>query len=423
MKYNLCCFGIFEKKNWFIPGLNIVNQSKVIRDIHAKCHELFCCLLLRGVPLGVLYKILRKGHSTIAMFSSRQGLPSPWIIFALPKLFPSTQNGHWATRCSEFGVNTAIALELKVLLGAPQANWPLLQKVLLMRGATLSAIIFHHLMGNLPMPENFIPSLSQPLMDRENFFKKCEGFLCGNECNEIESWTNAMLDPVSQTNYQIVLALSYVIMMTGKSSDIDNVLIAALEKNIVKDWSSCLDRRQVWIQKRAPWLEAIVHLIYPILDPIVHMLVTAIQGGGSMYQVMSLSISCFGEMWDCIPDCVYNVATSLSEILPADIKPLGDDVLIQLLYCSLYTKLLETSQKLGTDDEKATICQTLAEAICSIDEDNKHTAQIKAFLEQTRESQRSSNILNEEGLDEPGLSFVSTTKVIYQLNIRGFGGN
>jgi protein KIAA0825 len=38
-------------------GLNIINQSKVVRDIQAKCQELFQCLLLRGVPLGVLYKV------------------------------------------------------------------------------------------------------------------------------------------------------------------------------------------------------------------------------------------------------------------------------------------------------------------------------------------------------------------------------
>lgn len=38
-------------------GFNITNQTKTIRDIHAKCQELFSCLLLRGVPLGVLFKV------------------------------------------------------------------------------------------------------------------------------------------------------------------------------------------------------------------------------------------------------------------------------------------------------------------------------------------------------------------------------
>lgn len=38
-------------------GLNLTGQSKIIRDVHAKCQELFCCLLLRGVPLGSLYKV------------------------------------------------------------------------------------------------------------------------------------------------------------------------------------------------------------------------------------------------------------------------------------------------------------------------------------------------------------------------------
>lgn len=38
-------------------GLNLSSQSKIIRDVHAKCQELFCCLLLRGVSLGSLYKV------------------------------------------------------------------------------------------------------------------------------------------------------------------------------------------------------------------------------------------------------------------------------------------------------------------------------------------------------------------------------
>lgn len=38
-------------------GLNISSLSKIIRDVHAKCHELLICLLLRGAPLHCLYKV------------------------------------------------------------------------------------------------------------------------------------------------------------------------------------------------------------------------------------------------------------------------------------------------------------------------------------------------------------------------------
>lgn len=38
-------------------GLQLSNQSVIVRDIHAKCRELFYCLLLRGAPLGVLSKV------------------------------------------------------------------------------------------------------------------------------------------------------------------------------------------------------------------------------------------------------------------------------------------------------------------------------------------------------------------------------
>lgn len=173
-------------------GLNITNQSKIVRDVHAKCQELFCCLLLRGVPLGVLYKVMQKGTANVSMFGSRLGLPSPWIIFALPKYFPVSQSGHWASRCSDFSTNTAIALELKILLNSPQANWSLLLKILLMRDATLSSIIMNHLIQNIPTSDCFISSLDQPFMKQTKHTSKCDGFLCGKECNKLSEWISGL---------------------------------------------------------------------------------------------------------------------------------------------------------------------------------------------------------------------------------------
>lgn len=246
-------------------------------------------------------------------------------------------------------------------------------------------------------------------------------------------------DPIGQTNYQVLMGLTYIVIMAGKTSDVNKTLISALEKSKLNDWASCLDRRQVWNQKRPPWLEAILHLIYPILNPIIHMLVSAVQTTASIYQAMSLSLSCFSEMWDCIPDCLYTVISCLTEILPAEIRPLGDSVLIQLLYMALYSKLLEASeseaeaelkeQKENKDSTtpptpamegpvstinmkpRSVICQTLAEAICFIDEDNKHTDQINSLINQARESQRSTNTLENEMEEAVGLSFASTSKI------------
>lgn len=44
-----------------LAGLNIAQQSKSIRDIHCKCEELFVILLMRGIPLGSLYKVCEIG--------------------------------------------------------------------------------------------------------------------------------------------------------------------------------------------------------------------------------------------------------------------------------------------------------------------------------------------------------------------------
>lgn len=281
-------------------------------------------------------------------------------------------------------------------------------------------------------------------------------------------------DPIGQNNYQTVLALCYVVILTGKTFDINATIVRALDKSVDSAWASCLDRRQVWNQKRPPWFEAILYFVYAVLDPIVHMLVVAMQTGGTMYQAMALAISCLAEMSDCVPSCLYTVTNALTEILPTDVKPLGGSVLIQTLFAALYTKLLEniqiedaaaaaaataaatragsgvlgrataraTTSTAPLDGSKplsrATLCGMLAEAICSIDEDNKHTEALEGLIRVVRDSQRSvvlsddedclsladeqrADTVDADGCDDDdddeadeehaGLSFVSTVKL------------
>lgn len=99
--------------------------------------------------------------------------------------------------------------------------------------------------------------------------------------------------------------------------------------------------------------------------------------------------------------------------------------MIQILFSALYTKLLEASKTETMEgdggvssnspenlEQKSSICNVLAEAICSIDEDNKHTESITALINYARESQRSKGDLDDTG-EGVGLSFVSTVKVKY----------
>lgn len=81
------------------------------------------------------------------------------------------------------------------------------------------------------------------------------------------------------------MAITYILTLIGKSSDVASMLITTFDRSVPKDWSNCLDRRQVWNQKRPPWFEALHHTIYPILTPIVNILVSSMQTGATIYQV------------------------------------------------------------------------------------------------------------------------------------------
>lgn len=228
---------------------------------------------------------MRKGSSTLNLFKTQIGTSSPWIRFAMPTIYSNDDNNKNAQRLSELTKNTAVALELKILLNSPQADWPLLLKILLMRNSYLSGIIFAHLIEYLPSEDCYKTALSQPFAKDEASTEKCNRFLCGKECKSVAEWACADDDPVGQTNYQVVLALVYVLTAIGKTSDIKSTIVLLLEESTAKDWSNCLDRRQVWDQKRPPWFEAVHHFIYPILNPIVNILISSIQNGATIYQV------------------------------------------------------------------------------------------------------------------------------------------
>lgn len=109
-------------------------------------------------------------------------------------------------------------------------------------------------------------------------------------------------------------------------------------------------------------------------------------------QTMAIMLSCLTEMLECIPNNVFFMAAALGEVITTEIRPLGESVILQTLCSALYTKLLaivdgenataadqtiEAIPNLG----KSSICSTLGEAICALDEDNKHTEGIQALIE------------------------------------------
>lgn len=229
---------------------------------------------------------------TLNMFKAQgESSSSPWIRFAMPNIFLNNDTNIMAQRLSQFTKNAAIAFELKILLNSPQAHWPLLLKIIMMRDSFLSSIIFSHLIKYLPTNDSFKTALTQPFATHEITAEKCKRFLCAKECQSVAEWAGTNDDPVGQTNYQIVLALVYVLIATGTASDIRSTFIVPLEQLTERDWSNALDRRQVWNQKRPPWFEALHHFVYPILNPIVNILISSMQSGATIYQVFAYSLN------------------------------------------------------------------------------------------------------------------------------------
>lgn len=137
-------------------------------------------------------------------------------------------------------------------------------------------------------------------------------------------------------------------------------------------------------------------------------MINAIQTGATMYQAMSLIIACFSQYWDYVNPALNKISSILQDFILTETVPLNNSVLVQILVCALYSYLLKKSQEVKKevridDNPEAThhrtssivsiesastspeaISLAVAESLCSIDEDNKHTDQIEEFLEQVK---------------------------------------
>ncbi|KAH0946009.1 hypothetical protein HN011_005249 [Eciton burchellii] len=362
------------------------NLPTVIRDIHAKCNELLICLLLRGTPLKELYQVFRHGLENLMILRSRRG-PAPWLLICAPNLLGAIDCPADIVTLSD---DKTVVLELNIMRHQPQPNWPHLMKVISMNDYAVARMLLKTLIrqntGFTCMDDN------GAISEMKSAGKSCGGFLCnGSACDKSPRITPALA----------LYSLSYVLMVTVNEPEY--VIIPALKQD--PNWSNYLDRQQVWNQSRPPWLNALVKPLRTMMQPVVEVLLEAAKTGASIYQAMSLVIGCFTELYVTASTPILRIALALNRNIPAHCRPIGGNVLLQILCVALYSALLDASTKDKSDRQdpsnsadtscelspfnpydRSTAATALAEAICSIDEDNKHTAQIDSFLFLVRES-------------------------------------
>lgn len=140
-------------------------------------------------------------------------------------------------------------------------------------------------------------------------------------------------------------------------------------------------------------------------------MLNALETDASMYQAMAIVLVCFSQLWDSIHPSLARISYLLQEYIPTDIVPLNQSCLLQIIISALYTYLLRKSEKIrkevqftevfkdqpestigtsfdATNCTPESIALAVAEALCSIDEDNKHTDQIEELLEQIKHSNK-----------------------------------
>ncbi|XP_068631342.1 uncharacterized protein [Battus philenor] len=413
-----------------LAGLDVPKQTRDVRDVHAKCNELFKCMIYRGAELHFLHQEFKKKEEDSIVKDS----PYPWFTFVSPNLFDRFDD-FTIKHTKDLQDKTAIGLELMVLLAQPQPSWTLLVKVIMMRDCRLARILLNHAICNMSVDNGRWPAVGL-WYNVDAHQEKCEGFLCTADgfCRFTGN------GDVGEEYARSAGALTNILATVGSKAELKSSLCYALEIS-GRDWASCFDKRQVWCDRRPPWLAGILAIVGTALQFIPPILVNAIQSGASMYQTMSLCLNCISRSLDCIPRCFINAASVIEDTLPANVNPVGGSVMLQMLVTIVYEELQkwakkevirektvangeahnlnakQTRPKLkqvrirslantttsssvsfdGSHSAPSSVALAIAEALCSLDEDDKHTQEIQALVDQ---SKRTFTLSDQFGLED-----------------------
>ncbi|VVD04678.1 unnamed protein product [Leptidea sinapis] len=86
-------------------------RARDVRDVHAKCNQLFNCMVYRGAELHFLHQAFKEKDD----LQNSKDCPYPWFRFVSPNLF-DTFDDVTARSTTDFPNKTAIGLELIVLM-------------------------------------------------------------------------------------------------------------------------------------------------------------------------------------------------------------------------------------------------------------------------------------------------------------------
>ncbi|PSN52582.1 hypothetical protein C0J52_13082 [Blattella germanica] len=253
-------------------------RNKVLRDVHAKCHELLICL------------VFRRGVDNVAAFTPlNKSAPAPWLVLTSPDLFSAP-----GVNINNLPDGPAIALEISVLVSQPQALWSLLLKVLTMRQYKVMNIMLNHLMQKTKTYDEDKTT--------KNSQMQCDGFLCsgGGDCSLGESPSQKLLSPCLT-----VTSLIHIVSVVGSKQDLTTVLISVIEKHC-NGWGACLDKREAMLSFMA-------------------------SGDSSLSDAVNVAMDSLIQLADCLPESVLRAAIVLEDALPADVHPLAGSVLVQLV--------------------------------------------------------------------------------------------
>ncbi|XP_037868952.2 uncharacterized protein LOC110384752 [Bombyx mori] len=385
-------------------GAGAGGGARHVRDVHAKCNELFKCFVYRGAPLHFIHQALTNEDQT--QIPAQDG-PQPWYTFVSPQLFDRVNDGG-AARGAELPSRTALALELMVLLAQPQPSWALIVKVLTMRDCLLARMLLVRALRNMS-PDNSKWSVRAQWYATGAGPQSCDGFLCtadgycrfkGDSDGTYPrpprppprvrlACTPPPSLPDGEEYARAAGALTYILVSVGSKAEIKSTLCYGLEMS-GRDWAAGLDRRQIWSERRAAWLSAVAGAAGgAVVRGAGPLLARALASRASLFQTVSLCLTYVERSVDSTGAPLQLACEALQAALPAHVAPLGDSVLLQVLIMIAYEEIQNWAKKEEEKGKKESAegARCVCEALCGADR-GPLEPQLQRLLNKSRRPQR-----------------------------------
>ncbi|TRY78188.1 hypothetical protein TCAL_04263 [Tigriopus californicus] len=370
------------------PGIQMFldTRSNVLaRSIHAKAAILCTALTLVGCPMKAMARVTLQGSNLDLADSTNRLQPldknledNRRLIYWLHLILP----GYYSNVPEKLGTPAFVYLLGRMNALQPGPNWPLLVRLCLARNMEFCGVVLQNFGAFIPgiTGEPFVKSMKEG----------CGKLMCTKRCLGTADifWPQA-----------VASGILYVVMHGNPDkTGLTQVLEPLLRRLSPNSWD-VLHVNVMWNVKKPVWFQGLLDLIEPFFHPIIDDLLDDVESGRTwmLSQVPEAIAKLNTNILDVaylIPPSFYQVCELIESLLPDNIRPLCDSVVVHIFISCIYgiiTKLIPIFREWRMQREKLDFLTAVGEKLCNLNASTKEMQKLEGLTDSSSTAKTEKN--------------------------------